>query len=84
MYKNQQTDRVVKYIKTEYGVKPEYLWPEKYLSYCVFRHGDNRKWFALVATTSSRSLGTEKAKPKDGEDKEHNDTVEIINLNLNP
>ena len=80
MYENQQTDRVINHIKAEYGVEAEFLWPEKYPSYCVFRHGDNRKWFALVATISSRSLGTEKAKSKDGEDKEHNDTVEIINL----
>jgi len=84
MYNNSQTNTIIRHIKMEYDIEPEFLWPEKYPSYCVFRHGDNRKWFALVATTSSRSLGTEKAKPKDGEDKEHNDTVEIINLNLNP
>lgn len=59
MYENQQTDRVINHIKAEYGVEAEFLWPEKYPSYCVFRHGDNRKWFALVATISSKSLGLE-------------------------
>ena len=78
MSKSQQTNRAVKHIKTEYGVEPEFLWPEKYPSYCVFRHGDNRKWFALVATIAARSLGIEGTKL--GRDKEHDDTVEIINL----
>lgn len=77
MYNNQQTDRVVKYIKTEYGAEPEFLWPEKYPSYCVFRHGDNRKWFALVATIASKSLGI---KSKDAKNGRENDEIEIINL----
>ena len=78
MSKSQQTDRVVKHIITEYGVEPEFLWPEKYPSYCVFRHGENRKWFALVATIASKSLGIEEAKL--GRNKEYDDAVEIINL----
>ena len=69
MYKNQQVNIVIEYIKTEYGAEPEFLWPERYPSYAVFRHGDNKKWFALVATISSKSLGLK-------DDKE----VEIINL----
>ena len=35
------------YIEREYGVTPDYPWldsPEG----AVFRHGDNRKWFALA------------------------------------
>ena len=78
MYNNQQTDRVINHIKTEYGAEPEFLWPEKYPSYCVFRHGDSRKWFALVATIASKSLGIEETRLV--RNKEHNDTVEIINL----
>ncbi len=81
MYNNQQTDRVINHIKTGYGVEAEFLWPEKYPSYCVFRHEDNRKWFALVATISSKSLGIEKAKLRNDENKEYDgDKVEIINL----
>lgn len=78
MHENQQTDRVINHIKIEYGVEPEFLWPEKYPSYCVFRHGDNRKWFALVATISAKSLGIEGAKL--GDDKETHDNVEVVNL----
>ena len=73
MHENQQTDRVIKHIKTEYGAEPEFLWPEKYPSYCVFRHGDNRKWFTLVASIAAKSLGIEGAKLGD-------DIVEVINL----
>ncbi len=69
MYKNSQTNVVTEYIKSEYGVKPEFLWPERYPSYAVFRHDDNRKWFALVGNVSGKSLGLE-------DDKE----VEFINL----
>ena len=78
MYNNQQTDRVINHIKTEYGVEPEFLWPEKYPSYCVFRHGDNRKWFALVATISSKNLGVQGSKLEN--DGGEYDNVEIINL----
>lgn len=79
MHENQQSDRVINHIKTEYGVEAEFLWPEKYPSYCVFRHGDNRKWFALVATISAKSLGVDGDNIQDDE-KSHDDIVEIINL----
>ena len=69
MYKNQQVNIVIEYIKSEYGAEPEFLWPERYPSYAVFRHSDNKKWFALVATISGKSLGLKDAKE-----------VEIINL----
>lgn len=69
MYKNQQVNIVIEYIKSEYGAEPEFLWPERYPSYAVFRHSDNKKWFALVATISGKSLGLK-------DDKE----FEIINL----
>ena len=39
-------DELFAYIEKEYGVTPDYPWldsPEG----VVFRHADNRKWFAL-------------------------------------
>ena len=57
MNKNTQVSKVIEYIKSEYGAKPEFLWPDRYPSYAVFRHSDNQKWFALVATISGKSLG---------------------------
>ncbi|MBR3163953.1 MmcQ/YjbR family DNA-binding protein [Candidatus Saccharibacteria bacterium] len=57
MQKSRQIDTIMDYIRAEYGAEPEFLWPERYPSYAVFRHRENRKWFALVATISSKSLG---------------------------
>ena len=69
MSEKRQANIAVKHIKSEYGVSPEFLWPDRYPGYAVFRHGDNKKWFALVATISSKSLGLK-------EDK----TIDVINL----
>ncbi|WP_334290920.1 MmcQ/YjbR family DNA-binding protein [Oribacterium sp. FC2011] len=49
-------DDVSKYIKEKYKASPEYLW-KKYPSFAIFRHEDNRKWFALTATISMDKLG---------------------------
>lgn len=61
-------DKIVNFIKQEYGVKPEYLW-KKYPTFCVFRHIGNNKWFALVATLPRKFLSA----PGDGE-------VDFINV----
>ena len=69
MYNNAQTNRIIEHIKAEYGAELEFLWPDRYPVCAIFRHGDNRKWFALIGAIKSTSLGIE-------EDKE----IEIINL----
>lgn len=38
---------LAEYIAGTYGAKPEYPWLE-YPNFAVFRHADNRKWFALI------------------------------------
>ena len=40
---------VIKYIDKKYTAVPEYLW-RRYPTFCVFRHADNKKWFALIGT----------------------------------
>ena len=47
---------VFDYIKKKYHVLPEYPW-RKYDSNAVFRHTDNKKWFALVMDVQSNKLG---------------------------
>lgn len=69
MQKRRQIETIIEHIKAEYGAAPEFLWPDRYPGYAVFRHSDNKKWFALVATISKKSLGLE-------DDKE----VDVINL----
>lgn len=45
-----------KYITDTYGAEIEFPWL-KYPEYAVFRHDDNKKWFALVMTVSGSKLG---------------------------
>lgn len=64
-----QGEKIVIHIQTEYGAEPEFLWPERYPDYCIFRHSNNKKWFALFGRIAWTSLG------RDSEE-----LVEIINL----
>ena len=43
------------YIKKNYKVAPEYPW-SRYDTSAVFRHNDNKKWFALVMDVSREKL----------------------------
>lgn len=47
--------KIIKFINKEYNVPPEYLW-RRYPSYCIFRHSNNKKWFALIGTVPHRIL----------------------------
>ena len=58
------------YIETKYGAQPEYLWQRDPNS-CVFRHGDNKKWFGIIMVIRRSKLGLE-----------GDDLVEILNLKL--
>ena len=62
--------KITEYIKDTYDVDPEFPW-EKYDSNAVFRHLDNRKWFALIMDVSRDKLGL------DGDD-----DVSVINLKI--
>lgn len=62
--------KVYAYIEKAYRVLPEYPWA-KYDSNAVFRHSDNRKWFALVMCVERNKLGLS------GEG-----SVDVINLKI--
>lgn len=49
-------DTVFAHIKKKYKVSPEYPW-RKYDDNAVFRHSDNKKWFALVMSVAREKLG---------------------------
>ncbi len=49
-------ETIFAYIKKKYDVLPEYPW-RKYDTSAVFRHEDNRKWFALVMEVRRDKLG---------------------------
>ncbi len=67
--KESQASNITTHIRNEYGAEPEFLWPERYPTYCIFRHGGNKKWFALIGRIEWKSLG------RDGKE-----LVDIINL----
>ena len=54
------------------SVEPDYPWMDTPES-AVFRHPDNRKWFALVTTVSRSKLGLPGQQP-----------VDIVNLKCDP
>ena len=67
--KNQK-EEIINYIKTSYNAVPEYLW-EKFPNHCIFRHSNNKKWFALIASVSKNKLN-----------EQGNELVDILNLKL--
>ena len=50
------TEMILGFIKKKYGVDPERPW-KKYPDNIVFRHSDNRKWFALMMDVQASKLG---------------------------
>ena len=43
-------------METRYGVAPEFLW-RVHPDYAVFRHADNRKWFAVLLNPPGANVG---------------------------
>ncbi len=62
--------KVFDHIKKKYNVAPEYPW-KMYPGNAVFRHADNKKWFALVMDVTGDKLGLSTA-----------DYVDCINLKI--
>jgi predicted DNA-binding protein (MmcQ/YjbR family) len=62
--------KIIKYIQKKYGAKPEYLW-KRYPGYAVYRHEDNRKWFALTANIMSDMIGAPGA-----------EEIEVVNVKI--
>ena len=61
---------IAAYIRDSYGVEADYPWP-RYPEYAVFRHTNNRKWFALVMRIEKAKLGLSGA-----------GMIDIVNLKL--
>ncbi len=65
-------EQLQRFISETYGADPEYPWV-KYPDYAVFRHGNNRKWFALVMEISKGKLGLSETEP-----------IEVVNVKCDP
>ena len=49
-------DKIAKYLMKKYGTEPEYLW-KRYPRFAVFRHDDNRKWYAVIMNVTPDKIG---------------------------
>ena len=63
-------ETIFAYMKKKYKTSPEYPWA-KYDDNAVFRHSDNKKWFALVMGVEKDKLGLSGA-----------EYVDVINLKI--
>lgn len=63
-------ETIFAYIQKKYKVSPEYPWAQ-YDDYAVFRHSDNKKWFALVMSVEKSKLGLSEI-----------EYVDVINLKI--
>ena len=63
---------VLDYIKTKYGVSPEYPW-EDMPHCCIFRNGQNQKWFGIIMDVAQEKL-TGKGK----------NIIDVMNLKNDP
>ena len=52
------------YIRKKYEVLPEYPW-RRYDDNAVFRHADNKKWFALLMSVQRNRMGLSGAESAD-------------------
>ena len=65
-------NELVQYIFDTYSVEPDHPFPRDEES-SVFRHGDNKKWFALTMCIPYRSMGIS----RDGQ-------VDVLNVKCDP
>ena len=63
-------EQLFAYIKKKYKAAPERLWA-RFPDYVIFRHEDNRKWFALIMDIPRNRLGLE-----------GDDLVDVLNLKM--
>ena len=63
---------IEKYIKEKFDVLGEQIFP-KYPKFSVFRHKNNKKWFALIMQLSASKLGLES-----------DEVIDVLNLKCSP
>ena len=56
VFRNEQTQQVIRHIRATWGNEPEFLW-EKFPENAVFRRQDNAKWYAVLLTVQADKLG---------------------------
>lgn len=65
-------EQLIQFIKEHYNSTEDHPWT-KYPSYTVFRHINNKKWFALIMDLKKSKLGI------DG-----NEIIDVVNVKCDP
>ncbi len=65
-------EALLNFITEKYGVLPEYPWASA-PSFAVYRHENNKKWFAVVMTITKDKLGFDST-----------ENIDIVNLKCDP
>ncbi len=65
-------EQLLQFISERYSVDEEHPW-EKYPEYSVFRHRNNKKWFALIMSIPKSRLGLKE-----------NEMIGILNVKCDP
>ena len=50
-------DELIRYVADRYSTDPEFPWDDENF---IFRHGGNRKWFAVAMRVAYRKLGVDR------------------------
>lgn len=56
IFKSKQSKQIIKYVKEKYNDELEFLWI-KFSKYAIFRHKENKKWYALLVALEENKLG---------------------------
>ncbi|TXJ20764.1 hypothetical protein EPJ79_06395 [Brachyspira aalborgi] len=56
IFKSKQSKQIIKYVKEKYNDELEFLWI-KFPKYAIFRHKENKKWYALLVALEENKLG---------------------------
>lgn len=72
-------EQLKQFISETYDTDAEYPWA-KYPSYMVFRHANNKKWFALIMNITRDKLGFSDKEPiASGKE-----TIDVVNVKCEP
>ncbi len=74
-------EQLYRHIKSKYNSDPEFLWA-RYPNYAVFRHSDNRKWFAIIMDVPRNKFSEKKGLDKESEPEQNSDIVDVLNVKL--
>ena len=56
VYKNKQTQEIIRYVREKHGDELEFLW-ERFSDNSIWRNKKSGKWYGLLMVISKRKLG---------------------------